>query len=194
MTSHAGPVLQHSKARLTKFAAGTPFIGALCIDFIVTSKGPVAFEYDVRLGDPESQAIFPSMDPVTDLAEILLACTSCSLDTTTLRLRSVHSVVVVIVAKGYPDTPETQLLVSVGSHKPGEIMWFVNMHSIIAVKDVTIFHAGLRYDGEQLKSFKGRILSVCGTGPTLRGAREAAYLSLPAICGVGISYRNDIGY
>ena len=66
----------------------------------------MALEYDVRLGDPESQALCSSLGPETDLAAMLLACTNSTLHMHRLSIVNfTYSVAVVVVAEGYPDAP-----------------------------------------------------------------------------------------
>ncbi|RYP60918.1 hypothetical protein DL769_007925 [Monosporascus sp. CRB-8-3] len=79
-------------------AEGYPFIGALCIDFILSDGGPMALEYDVRLGDPESQALLSSLHSEVDLAALLLACTN---------------------SEGYPEEPRKGILVDIGNMGEG---------------------------------------------------------------------------
>lgn len=102
-----------NSALLTHTTTRVSLIGALCIDFILTTSGPVALEYDVRLGDPELQALLTLLDHRVDLAAMLLACTNLTLHTHRLNLSPspAYAIAVVVVAEGYPSTPKTGIIV-----------------------------------------------------------------------------------
>ncbi|KAI0388555.1 phosphoribosylamine-glycine ligase [Xylariaceae sp. FL0594] len=157
---------------------GCILTGAFCIDFILTSRGPMALEYDVRFGDPELQAMLPLVEDDVDVACVLLACTNKTLHMMKgLTFKSLYSVVVVLADNGYPEHSKTGLNIKVGPVALGAL----------------VFYGGVRKEFNVLWTSKGRILGICGTAVTLLEARTIAYLNLGAVKGENLFYRRDIG-
>jgi phosphoribosylamine--glycine ligase len=151
---------------------GTPFTGFLYAGLMMTSDGPKVLEFNVRLGDPETQTLMHSFRG--DLAQFLLGDASAAADG-----RDKPSVCVVLAAAGYPEAPQT------GSRITG----------IEAAEraGATVFHAGTRLAGNDLLVSGGRVLGVTADGPTLPGAIEAAYRAVREVHFEGMQYRKDIG-
>ncbi|KAI3578142.1 phosphoribosylglycinamide synthetase [Fusarium oxysporum f. sp. albedinis] len=90
---------------------GLDFPGFIAIDVILTHDGPIAIEYDLRLGDPETQALMPLIQPDLDLAKVLAQCHSDQVSLSSLLFQKDRfAAVVVAVTKKYPLEPETQPL------------------------------------------------------------------------------------
>ncbi|QKD59600.2 phosphoribosylglycinamide synthetase [Fusarium oxysporum Fo47] len=90
---------------------GLDFPGFIAIDVILTHDGPIAIEYDLRLGDPETQALMPLIQPDLDLAKVLAQCHSDQISlSSSLFQKDRFAAVVVAVTKKYPLEPETQPL------------------------------------------------------------------------------------
>jgi phosphoribosylamine--glycine ligase/phosphoribosylformylglycinamidine cyclo-ligase len=70
--------------------------------FMLTPQGPKVLEYNVRFGDPETQALMLLLDEETDLAEVMLACVERRLDSVNLGYRDGYAVSVVLASEGYP--------------------------------------------------------------------------------------------
>jgi phosphoribosylamine--glycine ligase len=83
--------------------AGTPFVGVLFAGLMLTAGGPKLIEYNVRLGDPECQALMMLLDE--DLAELLLAAAEGRLGDRRIRWRDGAAATVVMAARGYPGAP-----------------------------------------------------------------------------------------
>ncbi len=159
-------------------ARGTPFTGILFAGLMLTADGPKLIEYNVRLGDPETQALLPRLQ--TDLLEALLAACDGRLAGIAARWSGVTCVAVVLAARGYPGavvqgTPVTGLAAAA------------------AVPHAAVFHAGTEMRDGQVVAVGGRVLSVCGTGPDAAAARQAAYAGVAAIGLAGAVFRHDIG-
>jgi phosphoribosylamine--glycine ligase len=156
---------------------GTPFVGVLYAGLMLTQSGPKVIEFNCRFGDPEAQAILPSME--SDLLEALLAVANGNLDPGSLRWSEDIVCGVVVASGGYPSA-------------------FSSGHPIEGLDsvpdDVLVFHAGTRQraDGAIVTS-GGRVLTAVGRGPTLAAARERAYAGAAAISFEGARYRGDIG-
>src|SRR5690606_6022699 len=127
---------------------------------MLTPEGPKMLEYNVRFGDPECQVVVPRL--TSDLGELLAQAAAGSIaDGPTFT--EDHMVTVVCAAEGYPTAPRT------GDRIEG-------LDEARAVEGVTVFCAGVAADGDgALVTAGGRVLNVCGTGPTLAEARRRAY-------------------
>ncbi|HTR15629.1 MAG TPA: phosphoribosylamine--glycine ligase [Acetobacteraceae bacterium] len=157
---------------------GTPFRGVLFAGLMLTASGPKLIEYNVRFGDPETQALLPRLR--SDLLPALLAACQGELGAFDLRLRDVASVAVVMAARGYPGTYV----------KGSEIR---GIERAEALPDVRVFHAGTEQRDGTLLAVGGRVLTVCATGPDLSAARDAAYAGVAAIDWPEGIWRRDIG-
>ena len=157
-----------------------PFRGVLFTGLMITANGPKVLEYNVRFGDPETQTVLPLLSADSDLAEIMLACAEGHLDNCHLRIENKFSATVVLAAGGYP-----------GSYAKGTPMTVQQPPA-----GATIFHAGTKLEGDQLKSSGGRVIAINAVGDSLREAVDAAYAALNAkvIEFEGMFYRKDIAH
>ena len=146
---------------------GNSFTGFLYAGLVLTTDGPKVLEFNVRLGDPETQAVLPRM--TADLVDVLEGAEPEWADTATVN--------VVLAAKGYPAAPE----------KGARIRGLANVPD-----DVLVFHAGTAADGGRLIVDGGRVLSVVGTGDSLDSARDHAYAAAENVSWPGMQYRRDI--
>jgi phosphoribosylamine---glycine ligase len=149
---------------------GTPFTGFLYAGLMMTADGPKVLEFNVRLGDPESQALMHSFEG--DLGELLNGDDSAG------SWKS-PSVCVVLAAQGYPDTPRTG----------DPISGIPEAESIGA----TVFQAGTKREGNSLLTSGGRVLGVTAGAETLQAAVDGAYRAVEKIYFDGMHYRRDIG-
>ena len=172
MDAFVRPVLREMSAR------GTPFVGVLFAGLMLTADGPKLIEYNVRLGDPEAQALLPRLH--SDLLPALLAACDGELAHVDLRWRETACVAVVLASAGYP----------VGQGGPQPI---TGLEHAAAVPHVAVFHAGTDMRDGAVVSAGGRVLTVCGTGPDIAAARTSAYQGMAAIQMPGGFFRRDIG-
>jgi len=170
------PVLDHFAA------AGTPYVGVLFAGLMLTPAGPRLVEYNVRLGDPETQAVLPLID--SDFAAIALACTQGRLADVELRVAAGAACTVVAAAPGYPGSPVVGLPVSGVPQLP------IDLPGPVADGAALVFPAGL-VDGQ---TAGGRVLSVTGLGADLAAARSHAYEAMAAIHFQDMQVRRDIGW
>lgn len=159
---------------------GTPFTGVLYVGLMLTKEGPKVVEYNVRFGDPETQAILPLL--LTDLTELFLAATHKTLGAfPALQWRPGHSACVVMASGGYP-----------GDYTKG-----IPINGLESTKndgDTLVFHAGTRKSNGQWITDGGRVLNVVGYGVTISEALAKAYAAIDAISFSGAQYRRDIGW
>ncbi|ORX37115.1 putative Phosphoribosylformylglycinamidine cyclo-ligase [Kockovaella imperatae] len=157
---------------------GHPFVGMLFTGFILTSDGPKVLEYNVRFGDPETQALMLLLSDETDLAEVMLACVERRLDSVKLAYRDGHAVSVVLASQGYP-----------GKYPKGIPMSIPPMP-----EGVQVFHAGTAIKGDTGVTDGGRVLAVCAFAPSLRQAVDMAYSGVELVEFEGKTFRRDIAY
>ncbi|HEX8500546.1 MAG TPA: phosphoribosylamine--glycine ligase [Pyrinomonadaceae bacterium] len=160
-------------------ADGLNFRGILFIGLMLTGEGPRVLEYNVRFGDPETQAILVRLR--TDLFEIFDAVARGRVGGLKVEWSEESSACVVLAARGYPERPET------GARIEG-------LEEAARVPSVQIFHAGTARDaGGSLVTSGGRVLGVTAAGATLDEALARCYDSAARIEWDGIHYRRDIG-
>ncbi len=159
---------------------GTPFRGVLFAGLMITADGPRLIEFNVRFGDPECQALMVRLR--SDLLPALLAACDGELAAFDLRWEALHSLVVVMAARGYP-----------GAYTKGSEIRGIERAA--QVPGVQVFHAGTarREDGALIAT-GGRVLSVTATGATLAEAQAAAYAAVDAIDWPEGFCRRDIGW
>ncbi|KAM3496818.1 hypothetical protein MY10362_009811 [Beauveria mimosiformis] len=157
------------------FSSGHLFMGAICIDFILTASGPIALEYDVRFGDPESQALFLLISRECDFAKVLMSCTNQTLHLNPLILTPIYAVAVVAVSDGYPEMPK------------------LGFELTEAMIEKGVFHSGLQQLDGKLIVVKGRVFAVCEVDATLQEAANKVYARLEKMQTPHLSYRKDIG-
>ena len=158
---------------------GTPFVGVLFVGLALTSRGPRVIEFNARFGDPETQVVLARLR--TPLGQLLHAAATGRLaDIEPLKWSADSAVTVVLAAEHYPATPVTGTPIT-------------GLEALPDGDTAYVLHAGTARDGdEQLVSAGGRVLSVVGTGESLRQARERAYAVIDGIDLPGSHHRTDI--
>ena len=160
-------------------AEGLDFRGIIFVGLMLTGEGPRVLEYNVRFGDPETQAILVRLR--SDPFEIFDAVARGRLGQLKVDWSEDASACVVLAARGYPERPET------GARIEG-------LEEAARVPSVQVFHAGTaRAPDGSLVTAGGRVLGVTATGPTLDEALSRCYESASRISWEGLHYRRDIG-
>lgn len=155
---------------------GTPFIGLLYAGLALTSRGLRVVEFNVRFGDPETQAVLALLE--TPLGGVLRAAARGELDAVgALDWYDGAAVVVVEAAEGYPGVPQTGTPIVLPPDRT----------------DAYVLQAGTRLDGDRLVSAGGRVLGIVGRGASVEQARERAYALLAEVDFPGGFHRSDIG-
>ncbi|MDD5583962.1 MAG: phosphoribosylamine--glycine ligase [Candidatus Omnitrophica bacterium] len=160
---------------------GITYRGALYAGIMITSEGPKVLEYNVRFGDPETQAILPRLK--SDLLEVLYAASNDNLKNflkTGLSWETRACVCVVCTSKGYP-----------GNYEKGKEI--SGLKDCVKMKDVVVFHAGTKKEGEKHLTCGGRVLGVTGLGVSIAKAIDTTYRAVAKIKFDGMHYRTDIG-
>ena len=152
--------------------------GVLYAGLMITADGPKVLEYNVRFGDPETQAILPRMK--SDLAQLLLATAKGELEGKTVEWDRDECVCVVLASGGYP-----------GSYEKGKKI--TGLEEAVA-EGAVVFHAGTRTEGDDIVTSGGRVLNVTAKGPDIKEAVANTYRAVGKIHFDGMHYRKDIGY
>ena len=133
----------------------------------LTEEGPSVLEFNVRLGDPETQAVLPRLE--SDIVEVLEGAVPIWSDEATVN--------VVLAAAGYPESPVGGDVISGLDSVPD---------------DVLVFHSGTKRDGRRLLVDGGRVLNLVGVAATVEQARDRAYEAVSAVSWPGMQFRTDI--
>jgi phosphoribosylamine--glycine ligase len=148
---------------------------------MVTADGPVVLEFNVRFGDPETQVVLPRLadDPV----DLLISVAEGRLGPAP-RFSSGAAVCVVAAAAGYPEAPVLGARIE-GLGADGQLAR--------ALEGAMVLHAGTsRHEDGTFLVNGGRVLGLCGVGPTLAAARERAYAAASSVSWPGMQIRHDI--
>jgi phosphoribosylamine--glycine ligase len=159
-------------------ADGLPYNGFLYFGIMVTAMGPKVLEYNVRLGDPETQPIMMRLR--SDLVEMLMAARDGRLASFEAHWSPNPAVCVVLASRGYPGNPETGKVIT-------------GYESAEGLMGVKLFHAGTAVRDHQLVTAGGRVLGVTACSEDLPSAIERAYTAVGKIQFEGMHYRKDIG-
>ena len=157
---------------------GRPFRGCLYAGLMLTNQGPKVLEFNVRLGDPETQAVLFRLK--SDLAQIMYAAAEGKLDQIEpLEWDPRPAVCVVMASGGYP-----------GDFEKGHPIR--GLEEAALVPETMVFHAGTKLDGGQIVNDGGRVLGVTAIGETISEAKLRAYQAVKCIRWDGAWCRKDI--
>jgi len=157
--------------------AASSFTGFLYAGLMMTSDGPRLLEYNVRMGDPETQPLMHRLD--CDLVDVLARAASGNLGSVTLKSRPNPSVCVVMASGGYPGKFDIGFPISGVSDAEST--------------ETTVFQAGTRMAEQKLVTSGGRVLGITASGPDLPGAIQQAYDAVGKIQYERAHFRRDIG-
>ena len=150
------------------------FTGVIFFGLMITEKGIYLLEYNLRMGDPETQAVLNLLD--TDLLELIEAAVSGSLSEIIMKWKKGSACCVVLASGGYP-----------GSYKKGYAI------KGIEETDCSVYIAGAVNKENQLITAGGRVLNVVAVGENLYSARKKVYENIERIDFTDKVYRKDIG-
>lgn len=149
--------------------------GFIFIGLMNVGGEPYVIEYNVRMGDPETQVVIPRIQ--SDIVDMLLAAAEGTLGDYKLEIGDFNVAGVVLVAGGYP-----------GDYEKGK--------SIQGLADVTnslVIHAGTKQEDYEVLTNGGRVLTIIGRGDDMETALNNAYKDVNSIKWEGMYYRKDIG-
>jgi phosphoribosylamine--glycine ligase len=155
----------------------TGFTGFLYAGLMMTRNGPRVLEFNVRMGDPETQALMMRLQ--SDWGEVLMDAARGALTYDKLQWSPQPATCVVLASGGYP-----------GPFEPGKEI--TGLHAVDP-RDAIVFHAGTRSEGDCLLTAGGRVLGVTASGSDLKQSIDRAYAAVTLIHFEGMHYRKDIG-
>jgi len=159
--------------------AGTAYSGILYAGLMISESDPKVLEFNVRFGDPETQALLPMLK--TDLMEIFLAIYEKRLHEIKLQWHDGAAVSVVLASGGYP-----------GEYEKGiEIQ---GLDKVATMEKVIVFHAGTKFENGRFYTAGGRVLNITALGTSIEMAQDRAYAAIKRIYFDKMYYRTDIGY
>ena len=153
-----------------------PYKGFIFIGLIMVDSEPIVIEYNVRMGDPETEAVLPRLQ--TDLVEIFQAIDKQTLNEVEIKIDPQTAVTVMLVSGGYPEAYE----------KGKEIT------GLEKVENSIVFHAGAKNKAGEIVTSGGRVMAVTSYGADFKSALETSYKSIEHIKFEGMNYRKDIGF
>ena len=159
-------------------AEGREFKGIIFFGLMLTEEGPKVLEYNARFGDPEAQVVLPRMK--NDLIEVVEACIDGTLDQVDLQFEDNAAVCVVLASDGYPVKYEKGFPIS-------------GLEEFKKHEGYYSFHAGTKFDGDQIVTNGGRVLGVTAKGKDLKEARANAYAATEWVKFENKYMRHDIG-
>ena len=158
---------------------GMPYQGCLYAGLMIKGDSVKVVEFNCRFGDPETQVVLPLLDG--DLAEIMLACATGTLNKAEVAWYNKAAVCVVMASGGYPESYE----------KGKEI---TGLAAAEEDKDVVVFHAGTKEAEGKIVTSGGRVLGVTAVDSSIKAARDRAYAAVEKIAFEKNFYRKDIAW
>ena len=159
-------------------AEGRPFKGVIFFGLMLTEDGPKVLEYNARFGDPEAQVVLPRMK--NDILEVMEACIDGTLDQVDLQFEDNAAVCVVLASEGYPVSYEKGFPIT-------------GLEEFKKHEGYYCFHAGTKFNGDQIVTNGGRVLGVTAKGKDLKEARANAYAATEWVNFKNKYMRRDIG-
>ena len=153
-----------------------PYVGFMFIGLIRVGDAPYVIEYNVRMGDPETQVVLPRIK--NDLAEMLYATAKGKLDEVEILIEDQSATTVVAVSGGYPE-----------SYEKGK-----TINGLASSSKSTIFHGGTTLQNGEILTNGGRVIAVTSLGDNHKDALSQSYKLLEKINFEGMYYRKDIGF
>jgi len=154
---------------------GIDYKGFIFIGLMNDNGNPFVVEYNVRMGDPETEVVIPRIQ--TDILELFNAVANKTLNKVELKIDNQIATTVMLVSGGYPE-----------SYQKGKLM-----RGFDEVDDSLLFHAGTKDSNEGIITNGGRVLAITSFGNTIQEALQKSYNSIEKITFEGMNYRKDIG-
>ena len=149
--------------------------GFIFLGLIMVKGDPFVIEYNCRMGDPETEVVFPRIK--NDMVDLMTACAKGRLKTVKIRTETKVATTVMLVSGGYP-----------GDYEKGKVI-----EGIDSTKNCLVLHAGTKADGEKIVTNGGRVIAVTALGKTIPQALRKSYRNARKIKFEGRFFRKDIG-
>jgi phosphoribosylamine--glycine ligase len=155
---------------------GIPYKGFVFIGLINVNNEPIVIEYNVRMGDPETEVVVPRLK--SDLVELFLAVANEKLDEFNLEIDERSATTVMIVSGGYPEDFEKGKVIT----------------GLETVTDSIVFHAGTKLDNGNVVSNGGRVMAITSYGDNFQEALDKSYKNVNQLHFDKMNFRKDIGF
>ena len=152
------------------------YVGFIFIGIIKVDEDPFVIEYNVRMGDPETQVVLPRIK--NDFLDMMIKTANGNLNTVNLEIDEISFANVVLVAGGYPE-----------SYEKGNVI-----KGLDPQEESIIFHAGTKQDGKSILTNGGRVLSVVSKSNDFKSALKKSYKTIESIEFDRKYYRKDLGF
>lgn len=153
-----------------------PYVGFVFIGLIKVGDDPKVIEYNVRMGDPETEVVLPRLK--NDFVEVLQAMANGTLNTIAIEIDQRAATTIMLVSGGYPEAYE----------KGKEIS------GIDTIQDSIAFHAGAQLQDGKIITTGGRVMAITSYGETYQEAIKKSYQSIDKLNFDKMNYRKDIGF
>ena len=153
-----------------------PYVGFIFIGLIKVGDEPKVIEYNVRMGDPETEVVIPRIK--NDFVELLKATSEGKLDEVELEIDSRSATTVMAVSGGYPE-----------AYEKGKVITGIDK-----VQNALVFHAGTKTEGENVVTNGGRVIAITSFGEDFKEALGKSYQNMEKLHFDGIYYRKDLGF
>ncbi|TDP04171.1 phosphoribosylamine--glycine ligase [Flavobacterium sp. 245] len=155
---------------------GIEYKGFVFIGLINVKNEPIVIEYNVRMGDPETEVVVPRLK--SDLVELFLSVANQKLDEFTLEIDPRSATTIMVVSGGYPEDFEKGKVIT----------------GLENITDSIVFHAGTKFDNENVVSNGGRVLTVTSYGDDFQQAIKKSYQNIDKLSFDKMYFRKDIGF
>ncbi len=155
---------------------GLPYTGFIFIGLIKVGDDPKVIEYNVRMGDPETEVVLPRLK--TDLVEVFVAMANGTLSDIEIDIDDRAATTVMLVSGGYPE-----------SYEKGKVISGIN-----TVEDSLVFHAGAKHLGDEVVTSGGRVMAITSYGNDHNDAIKKSYQNIEKLHFDKMYYRKDIGF
>ena len=152
--------------------------GFIFIGLIIVKGEPIVIEYNVRMGDPETEVVIPRIQ--SDLVGLFHAIATQSLALSSVEIDARSAATIMLVSGGYPENFE----------KGKEITGI----DLVEIEDALVFQAGTRAEGEKVLSNGGRVIAITAFGKNIDEAIKKSYQNINKISFDKMYYRKDIGF
>ncbi|WP_374174479.1 phosphoribosylamine--glycine ligase [Flavobacterium tructae] len=155
---------------------GIEYKGFVFIGLINVKNEPIVIEYNVRMGDPETEVVVPRLE--SDLVELFLSVANQKLDTFELKVDPRSATTIMVVSGGYPEEFEKGKVIT----------------GLENIEDSIVFHAGTKLENDRILSNGGRVLTVTSYGDDFQQAIKKSYQNIDKLSFDKMYFRKDIGF
>jgi phosphoribosylamine--glycine ligase len=153
-----------------------PYVGFIFIGIIKVGDDPKVIEYNVRMGDPETEVVLPRLK--TDLVEIFQAMANQTLSKVEIEIDDRAATTIMLVSGGYPEAYEKGKKIT----------------GLDSVTGSIVFHAGAKSQGNSIVTSGGRVMAITSYGKTYTEAIKKSYQNIENLHFDKMNYRKDIGF